>query len=83
MRFGSLSPAAREFLEICVRLHKNIIISGGTGTGKTSLLGAVSQAIPEEERIIVIEDTAELKLRPAALPYTWRPTGRSPTAAAA
>ncbi len=61
--FGSLSEAAREFLEICVRLHKNIIISGGTGTGKTSLLGAVSAAIPEEERIIVIEDTSELLLR--------------------
>lgn len=61
--FGSLSESAREFLEICVRLHKNIIISGGTGTGKTSLLGAVSAAVPEEERIIVIEDTSELKLR--------------------
>ena len=44
--FGSLSESAREFLEICVRLHKNIIISGGTGTGKTSLLGAVSAAVP-------------------------------------
>jgi pilus assembly protein CpaF len=63
VRFGSLSEAAREFLQICVKLHKNIIISGGTGTGKTSLLGALSQAIPEEERIIVIEDTAELRLR--------------------
>jgi pilus assembly protein CpaF len=62
IEFGSLSPAAREFLEICVRLHKNIIISGGTGTGKTSLLGAVSAAIPEEERIVVIEDTSEIKL---------------------
>lgn len=61
--FGSLSEEAREFLEICVRLHKNIIISGGTGTGKTSLLGAVSTAVPEEERIIVIEDTSELKMR--------------------
>ncbi len=60
--FGSLSVAAREFLEICVRLHKNIIISGGTGTGKTSLLGAVALAVPEGERIVVIEDTSELKL---------------------
>jgi pilus assembly protein CpaF len=62
VRLGSLSEAAREFLEICVRLHKNIIISGGTGTGKTSLLGAVSAAVPEEERIVVIEDTSELQL---------------------
>ncbi|MBI2481565.1 MAG: CpaF family protein [Planctomycetia bacterium] len=61
--FGSLNEEAREFLEICVRLRKNIIVSGGTGTGKTSLLGAVSSAVPEEERIIVIEDTSELKLR--------------------
>ena len=61
--FGSLSVAAREFLELCVRLHKNIIISGGTGTGKTSLLGAVSQAVPEGERIVVIEDTSEIKLK--------------------
>ncbi len=60
--FGSLSEAAREFLEICVRLRKNIIIAGGTGTGKTTLLGAVSRAIPEEERVVVIEDTSELKL---------------------
>ena len=61
--FGALTEEAREFLDICVRLRKNIIISGGTGTGKTSLLGAVSTAVPEEERIIVIEDTSELKMR--------------------
>ncbi len=60
--FGSLSPAAKEFIEICVRLRKNIIISGGTGTGKTVLLGAISRFIPEEERIVVIEDTSELRL---------------------
>ena len=62
-RFGSISQSAREFLEICVQLHKNIIVSGGTGTGKTSLLGALSSAIPATERVIVIEDTSELKLR--------------------
>ena len=62
IRFGSLSEAAKEFLDICVRLRKNILISGGTGTGKTVLLGAVSRAIPEEERIVVIEDTSELRL---------------------
>jgi pilus assembly protein CpaF len=60
--FGSLSTAAKEFLDLCVRLRKNIIISGGTGTGKTVLLGAVSRFIPEEERIVVIEDTSELRL---------------------
>jgi pilus assembly protein CpaF len=60
--FGSLSPAVKEFLEICVRLRKNVLIAGGTGTGKTVLLGAISRAIPEEERIVVIEDTSELRL---------------------
>jgi len=62
IRFGSLSEVAREFLELCVLLRKNILISGGTGTGKTVLLGAISRAIPEEERIVVIEDTSELRL---------------------
>jgi pilus assembly protein CpaF len=60
--FGSLSPIAKEFLELCVRMKKNILISGGTGTGKTSLLNALSTAIPDEERIVVIEDTSELRL---------------------
>lgn len=61
-RQGTLSAAGREFLELCVRLRKNIIISGGTGAGKTSLLNALSRAIPESERIVVIEDTSELRL---------------------
>lgn len=59
---GSMSPSAAEFLSLCVQLHKNIVISGGTGTGKTSLLNALSTAIPEQERIIVIEDSSELQL---------------------
>lgn len=63
IRLGSLSAATREFLEICVRLHKNIVVSGGTGTGKTSLLNALSTAIPNEERIVVIEDSSELRLQ--------------------
>jgi pilus assembly protein CpaF len=62
IELNSLSLTAREFLELCVRLKKNILIAGGTGTGKTVLLGAISAAIPEEERIIVIEDTNELRL---------------------
>ena len=60
--WGSLTPMAAEFLELCVVLHKNTIISGGTGTGKTSMLNALSTAIPEYERIIVIEDSSELQL---------------------
>jgi pilus assembly protein CpaF len=60
--YGSLSEAGKEFLELLVLLHKNVLISGGTGTGKTTLLGAVSRAVPEEERIVVIEDTSELRL---------------------
>lgn len=63
VKAGSLSEPAREFLEIAVRLRKNILLSGGTGSGKTSLLNALSDVIPEEERVIVIEDTSELKLR--------------------
>jgi pilus assembly protein CpaF len=62
VRLGSISESAREFLEICVRLHKNIIVAGGTGTGKTSLLNALSTAVPSEERIVVIEDSSELRL---------------------
>ena len=63
VRLGSISPAAVEFLELCVRMRKNILISGGTGTGKTALLGALSRAIPDSERIVVIEDTSELRLQ--------------------
>jgi pilus assembly protein CpaF len=62
VEYGSLTEEAAEFLSLCVVLHKNIIISGGTGTGKTSMLNALSSAIPEHERIIVIEDSSELQL---------------------
>lgn len=67
VRLGSLSEAAAEFLDICVKLRKNLVVSGGTGTGKTTLLNAVSTAIPEDERVVVIEDSSELKL---AQPHT-------------
>lgn len=62
IRLNSISAVAQEFLEICVRLKKNIVVSGGTGTGKTTFLNALSVAIPGEERIVVIEDSSELKL---------------------
>src|SRR3954465_14195156 len=59
---GSMSDEGREFMSLCVLLHKNIVIAGGTGSGKTSLLNALSAEIPENERIVVIEDTPELQL---------------------
>ncbi len=62
VRLQSLSEEAAEFLGICVRLRKNMIVSGGTGTGKTTLLNAISTTIPEEERTVVIEDSSELRL---------------------
>lgn len=67
VEWGSLTPESAEFLRLCVMLHKNIVIAGGTGTGKTSMLNALSTAIPEYERIIVIEDSSELQL---AQPHT-------------
>lgn len=60
--FGSLSPAMAEFLEVCVQARKNVIVSGGTGSGKTTLLNILGNFIPCNERIITIEDAAELKL---------------------
>lgn len=60
---GALSEQTAEFLAMCVRAHLNIIVSGGTGTGKTTLLNALSAFIPNTERIITIEDPAELRLQ--------------------
>lgn len=62
VNFGSISPAMAQFLEICVVARKNIIVSGGTGSGKTTLLNILSNFIPHHERIITVEDAAELKL---------------------
>jgi len=58
----SLTPAMAEFLRACVISRMNIIISGGTGSGKTTLLNVLSSFIPEEDRIVTIEDAAELQL---------------------
>lgn len=62
IRFGSASREIFDFLELCVKARKNICVSGGTGSGKTTLLNVLSNCIPKNERIITIEDTAELKL---------------------
>jgi pilus assembly protein CpaF len=59
---GSMTEEVKEFLTLAVLLHKNTVIAGGTGSGKTSLLNALSAEIPENERIVVIEDSSELQL---------------------
>jgi pilus assembly protein CpaF len=61
--FGSLTPQMAEFIRACVLAHLNIVISGGTGSGKTTLLNVLSSYVPEEERIVTIEDAAELQLQ--------------------
>ncbi|WP_108249054.1 CpaF family protein [Planctomonas deserti] len=61
--FGSISPEMAELLDACVKAHLNIIVSGGTGTGKTTLLNVLSSFIPAGERIITIEDAVELQLQ--------------------
>jgi pilus assembly protein CpaF len=63
IEFGSLTSGMAEFLRVCVVSRLNIIISGGTGSGKTTLLNVLSGFIPEDERIVTIEDTAELQLQ--------------------
>jgi len=60
---GTLSRHVAELLRVCVQLRLNIVVSGGTGTGKTTLLNALSSYLPERERIITIEDPIELKLQ--------------------
>jgi pilus assembly protein CpaF len=61
--FGSLTPKSAKFLAACVKGKLNILISGGTGTGKTTTLNAMSAFIPGDERIVTIEDAAELQLQ--------------------
>jgi Flp pilus assembly CpaF family ATPase len=62
IRRGSLTTSARDFLRAAVINRRNILISGGTGTGKTTMLNCLSSFIPDKERIVTIEDTAELQL---------------------
>jgi pilus assembly protein CpaF len=72
---GTLSPAMGKFLTRSVAAKRNIVISGGTGSGKTSLLNVLSAAIPEDERIVTIEDSAELQLaQPHVVSLETRPS---------
>jgi pilus assembly protein CpaF len=74
IKFGALTPSARRFLELCVLCKKNIMVAGGTGSGKTSLLNALSSFVPDEERIVVIEDSSEVRLQqPHAVYLEARP----------
>ena len=61
--YGSITPEVAEVLELLVRARYNIFVSGGTGSGKTTFLNALSNIIPRDERIITIEDSAELQIR--------------------
>jgi pilus assembly protein CpaF len=67
--YGTITPEVKEYLELVVVLNQNIIVAGGTGTGKTSFLNALSGVVPATDRVIVIEDISELKL---AQPHVLR-----------
>ena len=74
LKYGALTETARNFLEICVLLKRNVMVGGGTGSGKTSLLNALSSFVPERERIVVIEDSSEVQLQqPHAVYLEARP----------
>lgn len=74
IEFGTLTQSMAEFLDACVKARLNIFISGGTGSGKTTLLNVLSSFIPHDERIITIEDAAELKLsQEHVIPLEVRP----------
>ncbi len=75
VRFGTWTDAMADFLTVCVRLRKNIVVSGGTGSGKTTLLNVLSSFIPQSDRILTIEDAAELRLNQ---PHVVRLEARPP-----
>jgi len=74
IEFGTITPQVRDLLERCIRGRLNVIISGGTGSGKTTTLNVLSSFIPSTERIVTVEDAAELRLRQEhVLPLESRP----------
>ncbi len=79
IRLGTLTPSMAEFLRLCVLLRRNIVVAGGTGSGKTTFLNVLSSFLPNTDRIVTIEDSAELRLSRR----TWcawnrvRPTSRA------
>ncbi len=75
IRFGTWTHNAAEFMKLCVLLRKNIIVAGGTGSGKTTLLNLLSGYIPHAERIVTVEDAAELRLQQ---PHVVRLEARPP-----
>ena len=75
IRFGTWTKDAAEFMRLCVQLRKNVIVAGGTGSGKTTLLNLLSGYIPETERIVTVEDAAELRLQQ---PHVVRLEARPP-----
>lgn len=82
IRFGTLTPTIAEFLEACVCSRLNIVVSGGTGSGKTTLLNVLSNYIPKDERIVTIEDSAELQLgQPHVVRLEARPADADGTGA--
>ncbi len=75
IQFGTMTSAVSQFLDACVRGRTNIMVSGGTGAGKTSTLNVLSSFIPDDERIVTIEDAAELRLQQ---PHVIRLESRPP-----
>ena len=75
IRFGTWTRNAAEFMKACVIMRKNVIVAGGTGSGKTTLLNLLSGFIPHDERIVTVEDAAELKL---VQPHVVRLEARPP-----
>ena len=74
LRFNALTPEMARLMESCIRAKINVIVSGGTGSGKTTLLNCLSGFIPEQERIVTIEDAAELQLQQRhVVPMETRP----------